>query len=154
MATVDELLRAGVERLRLSGSETPRLDAELLLARALGVDRTTVLAHPEAIVGDGQAAAFEGHLVRREAGEPVAYIRGFKEFYGLAFAVDPRALIPRPETELIVELVVAAVLDRLTRAARLPGTPPLRVADAGTGCGTIAVSLCVVLRRRGVQHDV
>src|SRR6266508_5773627 len=88
MATVDELLRTGVERLRASGSETPRLDAELLLANALGTDRTAVIAHPEMPVGHGAETVYAAHLARREAGEPVAYVRGFKEFYGLAFSVD------------------------------------------------------------------
>ena len=129
MATIEELLRDGVERLRASGSETPRLDAELLLARAIGTDRSGVLAYPEARVGDGQRATFEAELERRAAGEPVAYIRGFKEFYGLAFSTDARALIPRPETELIVELAEREVMDRLTarpaagRRATASGSP-------------------------------
>jgi release factor glutamine methyltransferase len=154
MATVDELLRAGVDRLRASGSETPRLDAELLLARAIGVDRTTILAHPEVTVGDEPGRTFEAHLVRRAAGEPVAYIRGFKEFYGLAFAVDPRALIPRPETELIVELAEREVMARLIAAPRPTGSARLRVADVGTGCGTIAVALAASLRRRQSLAEV
>jgi release factor glutamine methyltransferase len=154
MTTVEELLRAGVERLRASGSESARLDAELLLARALGIDRTTIIAHPEAPVGPGAAAAYEAAVVRREAGEPVAYIRGFKEFHGLAFATDARALIPRPETERLVEIAEADVVRRLTGAPRAPGTPPLRIADVGTGSGTIAVALAVALRRRGMLDEV
>ncbi|HEX7471665.1 MAG TPA: peptide chain release factor N(5)-glutamine methyltransferase [Candidatus Limnocylindrales bacterium] len=154
MATIGELLRDGVERLRESGSETPRLDAELLLARAIGTDRSGVLAYPEARVGDGQQATFEAALERRIAGEPVAYIRGFKEFYGLAFSADARALIPRPETELIVELAEREVMDRLTIAPRPAGGQPLRVADVGTGGGTIAVALAAALRKRRVGGDV
>ncbi|MCI0344779.1 MAG: hypothetical protein L0221_04950, partial [Chloroflexi bacterium] len=102
MATVADLLKDGIERLRASGSETPRLDVELLLGHAIGADRTVVIAYPDASVSSEAEARFEADLVRREAGEPVAYIRGFKEFFGLAFASDRRALIPRPETELIV----------------------------------------------------
>ena len=154
MATSDELLRLAVERLRQAGSESPRLDAELLLAHAIGTDRTVVIAHPEAIVSDGAAARYEEGLVRRSAGEPVAYIRGFKEFHGLAFAADSRALIPRPETERLVELAEAEVLHRLTAAPRPRGTPPIRVADVGTGSGAIAVSLAVALRRRGAIAEV
>jgi release factor glutamine methyltransferase len=154
MATIAELLHAGVERLRASGSETPRLDAELLLARAIGTDRSGVIAYPEARVGDGQQALFEAELERRAAGEPVAYIRGFKEFFGLAFSADARALIPRPETELIVELAEREVMDRLTKAPRPAGGQPLRVADVGTGCGTIAVALAAALRKRRVGGDV
>jgi release factor glutamine methyltransferase len=154
VATSEELLRLAVERLRQAGSESPRLDAELLLAHAIGTDRTVVIAHPEAIVSDGAAARYEEALVRRSAGEPVAYIRGFKEFHGLAFAADPRALIPRPETERLVQLAEAEVLHRLTAAPRPRGTPPIRVADVGTGSGAIAVSLAVALRRRGAFGEV
>jgi release factor glutamine methyltransferase len=102
MATVGELLTLGTARLRVAGSESARLDAELLLGWAIGAERTALIAHPEAPVGASASASYEGAAVRREAGEPVAYIRGLKEFYGLALAVDPRALIPRPETELLV----------------------------------------------------
>jgi len=154
MATVDELLRTGVERLRASGSETPRLDAELLLANALGTDRTAVIAHPEAPVGQSQETTYAAHLARRETGEPVAYIRGFKEFYGLAFAVDSRALIPRPETELIVELAEREVMDRLSAAPRAANAQSIRIADVGTGGGTIAVALAAALRRRRSLGDV
>jgi release factor glutamine methyltransferase len=154
MATVDDMLREGVDRLRSSGSETPRLDAELLLANALGLDRTAVIAHPEKPVGDEPRVTFEAHLARREAGEPVAYIRGFKEFYGLAFSVDSRALIPRPETELIVELAEREVIARLAAAPRPAGSAPLRVADVGTGSGTIAVALAAALRRRQSLGEV
>jgi release factor glutamine methyltransferase len=154
VATVGSLLESAVTRLRASGSESPRLDAELLLGHAVGVDRTAIVAHPEAPVGVDAAAAFERDLARRVAGEPVAYIRGFKEFYGLAFSVDARALIPRPETEVLVELALDEILHRLTSAPRPPGMPPLRIADVGTGAGTIAVSLAVTLRRRGAGPDV
>jgi release factor glutamine methyltransferase len=154
LVTVDDLLRAGVERLRVSGSESPRLDAELLLARSIGVDRTGILAHPEAAVGANAAETYEQAIRRRATGEPVAYIRGFKEFFGLAFAADRRALIPRPETERLVEIVVAAVVQRLTGGPRPPGSPPLRVADVGTGSGTIAVALAMALRKRQMLDEV
>ena len=154
MATVGGLLDDAVARLREAGSETPRLDAELLLGHAVGVDRTGIVAHPEAPVGADAAAAFERDLGRREAGEPVAYIRGFKEFFGLAFSVDARALIPRPETEILVQFALDEIRRRLTAAPRPPGTPPLRVADVGTGAGTIAVSTAVMLRRSGAGQDV
>lgn len=154
MATVEELLRGAIDRLRAAGSESPRLDAELLLGHAIGADRTTIAAYPEALVGDGQAERFEEDLARRERGEPVAYIRGFKEFFGQAFATDARALIPRPETEVTVELALAEVVRRLTAAPRPPGTPPLRVVDVGTGAGTIAIGLAVALRRRHASEEV
>ncbi|MFH1475136.1 MAG: HemK/PrmC family methyltransferase [Chloroflexota bacterium] len=154
MATIGEHLAAGVERLRASGSESARLDAELLLANALGVERTTVLAHPDGAVGPEAAARLLDHLSRRAAGEPVAYIRGVKEFHGVALAVDARAQIPRPETELLVDLALGAIGDRLARAPRPPGTPPLAVADVGTGSGAIAVALAVALRRRAMLGEV
>jgi len=150
MATTRELLDAGIERLRAAGSESPRLDAQLLLAHVNGVDRTSILAHPEALVGTGPAAAYEAFLARREAGEPVAYLRGIKEFHGLAFVVDARALIPRPETERLVDLAVAAVMARLSAD---PDGPRPHVVDVGTGSGAIAVALAAGLRARRVPAD-
>jgi release factor glutamine methyltransferase len=120
----------------------------------LGIERTQVLAHPEASIGVGQLDRFRAHLERRAAGEPVAYIRGTKEFYGLAFNVDGRALIPRPETERLVELALERIIDALARAPRGPDTPPLRVLDLGTGSGAVAIALAVTLRRRGFARDV
>lgn len=154
MATVRELLDGAVARLRESGSESARLDAELLLAFSLDTDRTAVIAHTDAPVGDGAAARFEAALDRRAAGEPVAYIRGVKEFHGLAFGVDPRALIPRPETELLVQLGELEVVRRLVGAPRPTGAPRIRVIDVGAGSGAVAVTLAVLLRRRGMLDDV
>jgi release factor glutamine methyltransferase len=154
MATVRELLDGGVARLRESGSESARLDAELLLGFALDTDRTAVIAHTDAPVGDGAAARFAALLDRRAAGEPVAYIRGVKEFHGLAFGVDPRALIPRPETELLVQLGELEIVRRLIGTPRPKGAPKLRVIDVGTGSGVVAVTLAVLLRRRGMADDV
>jgi release factor glutamine methyltransferase len=154
VATVEVLLRDAVERLRAAGSETPRLDAEVLLANILGIDRTGVIAHSEAPVGDGAAARFAEAVVRREAGEPVAYVREVKEFMGLAFAADPRALIPRPETERLVELAEEEIGRRLLAGPRPAGAPPIRVVDVGTGAGTIAVALAVRLRARGMLDEV
>jgi release factor glutamine methyltransferase len=154
MATVEQLLRIGVERLRASGSESARLDAELLLGKSVGLDRTRIIAYPEAPVGESAAAAYEADLARRERGEPIAYIRGLKEFHGLAFAIDARALIPRPETERLVDLAEAEVVTRLLAAPRPTGTPPVRVADVGTGAGTIAIALAVALRRRRMLDEV
>lgn len=160
MSTGRELLDRGVARLRDAGLETPRLDAELLLAFANGVDRTVILAHPEAPVSDGAAAAYDGYLERRAAGEPVAYIRGLKEFHGLAFSVDRRALIPRPETERLVDLAIAEIMGRLTRGDGRGGdgrggapARPLQVLDVGTGSGAIAVALAVALRQKRVPAD-
>jgi release factor glutamine methyltransferase len=154
MATVGELLTLGTARLRTAGSESARLDAELLLGWAIGAERTALIAHPEAPVGVGAAVAYDGAVVRRESGEPVAYIRGLKEFYGLAFGVDSRALIPRPETELLVAEAEREVAWRLISAPRPAGTPRLRVADVGTGSGAIAITLATSLRRRRMLPEV
>jgi len=154
MATVRELLDVAVARLREAGSESARLDAELLLAFAIDTDRTAVIAHTDAPVSDGAAARFQALLDRRAAGEPVAYIRGVKEFHGLAFGVDPRALIPRPETELLVQLGELEIVRRLVGAPRPTGAPPIRVIDVGAGSGAVAVTVAVLLRRRGMLDDV
>ncbi len=113
--------------LRDAGQPTPRLDAEVLLAHVTGRDRTWLLAHPEAGFeeGDALSAAVE----RRAAGEPVAYIRGFKEWRSLRIRTDARALIPRPETELVVATAAAEITARLSRQ-------PTTVAwDVATGSG-------------------
>jgi release factor glutamine methyltransferase len=154
VATIGDLLATGTARLRAAGSESARLDAELLLGWAIGAERTSVLAHPETQVGADAVAAYEAGIVRREAGEPVAYIRGLKEFHGLALAVDRRALIPRPETELLVSEAEREVAWRLTSEPRPAGTPQLRVVDVGTGSGAIAIALATLLRRRRMLPEV
>jgi release factor glutamine methyltransferase len=154
MTTIGALLREGTERLTASGSETPRLDTELLLGHAIGADRTAVIAHVDGPVGADAEATFRTELDRRAAGEPVAYIRGIKEFRGLAFTVDSRALIPRPETERLVDLAEAEVMHRLASAVRPAGSPPIRIIDVGTGSGVIAIALVVALRRRRADAEV
>ena len=161
MATTRELLKAGIATLREGGSESAHLDAGLLLAHANGVDRTTILAHPDAPVGTGPAAVFEALLARRVAGEPVAYLRGIKEFHGLAFSVDRRALVPRPETERLVDLAVVEVMRALVARSSVAGAAaavsgrggPVQVVDVGTGSGAIAIALAVALRARRVPAE-
>jgi release factor glutamine methyltransferase len=126
-------------RLRHSGSPTPRLDAELLVAHITGHDRSWVLAHPEA--GLDEAAAFATALERRAAGEPIAYIRGFKEWRSLRIRTDPRALIPRPETELLAEAAMAEIAARLT-----PNAPSLVAWEVATGSGAVTVALALHFR--------
>jgi release factor glutamine methyltransferase len=156
MVTIGESIADATGRLRASGSETARLDAELLLGWAMQADRTAIIAHREAPVGRDAHARFEEGVARRAAGEPVAYIRGIKEFHGLAFTVDRRALIPRPETEALVDLALGEVMGRLAARPAEAGTgpgaggDPIRVADVGTGSGAIAVALSVALRARRV----
>jgi release factor glutamine methyltransferase len=154
VATVSALLDAATRELAGIGAASPRLDAELLLGHVLGVERTGVLAHPDAPVSTGQEAAYRELLDRRGAGTPVAYIRGFREFHGLAFAIDERVLIPRPETELLVDLAVQRVRAILTDTPRPAGTAAVRVWDVGTGSGAIAVAIAVELRRGRYLDEV
>jgi release factor glutamine methyltransferase len=122
-------LRRAASVLQEAGCESPRLDAELLLAAALGVTRTALFLTPAVPLDPGAFARFDALLARRAAREPVAYILGVRSFRMLELAVDPRVLIPRPETELLVELGVA----------ELPSG--VRVADVGTGSGAVALAL-------------
>src|SRR5829696_2751273 len=124
------------------------------LGWALGIDRTSVIAHTDAPVGDGVAARYGSALDRRADGEPVAYIRGVKEFHALAFGVDPRAMIPRPETERLVELAELEIVRRLIGAPRPTGSPPIEVIDVGTGSGAIVVSVAVLLPKRRMADEV
>lgn len=153
-ATVSQLVHQAAVRLDTAGSGSPRLDAELLLAHILRIDRTGVIAHPDAPVGLDARSQFAAAVARREAGEPVAYIRGFREFHGIALATDARALVPRPETELLVDAALAEVTTRLTAAPRAASDPALRVADVGTGSGAIAVALLAALRARRMSEHV
>jgi release factor glutamine methyltransferase len=152
--SIRELLNDGARTLDAAQSESPRLDAELLLGHVLGVGRATLLAEPESHVSDAQSAEFEGLIERRARGVPVAYLRGLKEFYGLALSVDERALIPRPETETVVTRVLELIAELLTGAPRPADAKPLLVWDVGTGSGPIPVALAVECRRRGYDDEV
>ena len=145
---VGELLTAATDRIASAGSETARLDAEVLLAHVLGVDRSRLAAYPETVLSTGQIERYQAHVARRQSGEPVAYIRGIKEFYGTAISVDRRVLIPRPETETLVELALARITADLTGAPRGAQAEPYLVWDVGTGSGAIGVAIGNELRRR------
>ncbi|MEO8467344.1 MAG: peptide chain release factor N(5)-glutamine methyltransferase [Gammaproteobacteria bacterium] len=125
------VLLAGAVRELAAASDTPRLDAELLLAFATGRSRSSLLAFPERTVPAFAANGFAGFLARRAQGEPVAYLTGTREFYSLTLTVNAAVLVPRPETELCVD----AVLGRCT-ALRRPA-----VLDVGTGSGAIALAV-------------
>jgi release factor glutamine methyltransferase len=126
--TVSGALAAAAARLQVAGCDSPRLDAELLLAEVMGTDRARLVVDARSELAPPQAAAFEALVARREGREPVAYILGRKHFRHLELAVDPRVLIPRPDTEVLVE--VGLGLPRGTR-----------VVEVGTGSGAVALSL-------------
>ena len=134
-ANVSEALRAAARRLRASGSRSPRLDAELLLATALGVERVTLLTHSGRVLTPIEERRFEGYLRRREAHEPIAYIRRRRAFRTLELEVTPDVLIPRPETETLVDVA----LEALAVAPAEHGEP--LALDLGTGSGCIALAL-------------
>jgi len=127
--TIREALKEGASQLH-SAPNAGR-DAELLLMRALGKERAWLLTHPEDPIAPSQLAQYKTWINRRQKQEPIQYILGEQEFYGLVFHVTRDVLIPRPETEHLVE----AALERL------PGNTPLRIADIGTGSGAIAIAL-------------
>lgn len=129
--TVREAIALGCNRLAAAGCESPRLDAELLLAHALGHDsRARLVLDANDAPDPGRLARYERLLGRRERREPVAYILGFKWFRGISIRVDPRVLIPRPETELLVEAALS-----------LP--PGARLADVGSGSGAVALAIAL-----------
>lgn len=135
------LMGEAAARLTDAGSETARLDAELLVSHAFGRDRTWLHAHPDATLDVDGARDLEAWVERRAAGEPVAYIRGFKEWFGLRVATDPRALIPRPETELLAESAIAEIAARLVRDDQV-----VWVWDVATGGGAVALALALRFR--------
>lgn len=110
-----------------------RLEVELLMRHVLQVDRARFIAHPELADRAARSPAYRALLGRRAAGEPIAYLLGTREFYGRSFEVDPAVLIPRPETELLVDLALE----------RLPTDAPAQVLDVGTGSGCIAISIAI-----------
>jgi len=132
--TVHNLLSQASRCLQQAGIETPRLDAEVLLARATDSSRTALIAHPETVPAEEQAEQFQRWVELRTERMPLAYIIGSREFYGLEFEVGPAVLVPRPETEILVETAIGLLRDR-----------PCTVADLGVGSGAIAVALAVSL---------
>jgi release factor glutamine methyltransferase len=132
--TVGETLRAGVQKLEHAGIPSAPLAAELLLMHVLNRDRAWLYAHPENPIDPAEAEAFLTLLNKRAVGTPTQYLTGKQEFWGLEFEVTPDVLIPRPETEHVIEVALA----RIGQARR---SAELRVADIGTGSGCLAVAL-------------
>jgi release factor glutamine methyltransferase len=130
--TIGTLLKWAAEDFRSRGIESPRLDAEVLLARALGATRTQLVIDMMKPLAPEELAVFREMVKRRRSREPVAYILGEREFYGRRFAVDRRVLIPRPDTETLVEVALAR-----TR----PASMYARVIDLCTGSGCVGITL-------------
>jgi release factor glutamine methyltransferase len=133
--TVLDVIRWMAGRFAERGLASPRLDAELLVAEVLALPRVQVYVQFDRTLSDEERAALRELVRRRQAGESVAYLVGKKEFWGLDFAVDGRVLVPRPDTETLVE----------EARARLADVAQPRVADVGTGSGAIAVTLAKLL---------
>lgn len=127
---ISALLTQATERLR-AVSDSARLDAELLLARAIDLPRSFLFAHADDELDTAAIARFTATLERRLGGEPMAYIAGGKEFWSMPLAVSPATLVPRPETELLVEQAIN----------RLPRRAAARILDLGTGSGAIALAI-------------
>jgi release factor glutamine methyltransferase len=137
--TISALLAQGVSRLAAAAVNgpaaadagvTPNLDAEILLSHVLSMSRTQLKTHPETTPSADHTAQYANLIERRAAGEPIAYIVGYRDFWTLRLAVSPAVLVPRPETELLVERTLA-----------LGPSGPAKVADLGTGSGAIALAL-------------
>jgi release factor glutamine methyltransferase len=132
--SVAQTLLQAAQSLSAAGCDAPRLDAEVLLAHVLEQDRAWLYAHPEYVLAPDQLGDYRTLIARRAKREPVAYLTGHKEFFGLDFAVTRGVLIPRPETERLVEIA----LQILETGVRSEATA---IADVGTGSGAIAIAL-------------
>ena len=127
---IDDALARATGKLR-EFSESPRLDAELLLTQALDVQRSYLFAHPEDTLDSAASDRFFSAIARREQGQPLAYIQGKKEFWSLMLTVSPDTLVPRPETETLVQEALALI----------PRDEPCDIVDLGTGSGAIALAI-------------
>ena len=139
--SIAEAICEGAQLFQDAGVAQARREADGLLQHVIGRDRTFVLAHPEHQLSQAQLQTFQELLKRRAAGEPLQYLTAHQSFFGLDFEVAPGVLIPRPETELLVELALELI----------QGTPATRLCDVGTGSGCIVISL---LHERTDAHAV
>ncbi|MDI6783066.1 MAG: peptide chain release factor N(5)-glutamine methyltransferase [bacterium] len=131
--TIQEILRQAEQRLKSAGIDSARLDSEVLLAYVLGYSRSELLVHSAQQLNSDQMVEFLKLVQARKEHQPVAYLTGIKEFMGLDFLVTPEVLIPRPETEILVETTLQ-IISNLAKQK-------LRILDIGTGSGNIAISL-------------
>ena len=136
--TIREMLHEAVQAFTHAGLASPRLDAEVLLAHGLGQSRVFLFAHSEQTLTDEQVRTYRHFVSRRVEKEPVAYIVGYKEFWSFALDVDRRVLIPRPETEILVEEALKIAIDFDNVATR--------ILDVGVGSGAISLALASELK--------
>ena len=129
MTTVSELLLKAEQSI--NSSESARLDAEILFCDVMQFDRSRIYSHPEQVVPDDKSALFQSLIKQRQQGRPIAHITGKKEFWSLELAISEDTLIPRPETELLVE----------TALQMIPGNEAFNILDLGTGSGAIAIAI-------------
>ena len=144
METIAAARRGIIHKLKRASVESPELTADLLIGFVIERNRAFVLCHPEYPIDDDSIGRLYALTARRARGEPLQYLTGEREFYGRAFHVTPDVLIPRPETEFLVETAVGLIIknrreDRRENRKRFP--PVIRLADVGTGSGCIAVSM-------------
>lgn len=130
--TIRDVLAWMIDDLRKRGVEGARLDAELIVGQALGIDRVKVIVDSDRLLAPQELEAIRALFKRRRTLEPVAYLRGFREFYGRPFRVDKRVLVPRPDTEILVEVALERLRGRDLGA---------RIVDLCTGSGCVAVTL-------------
>jgi release factor glutamine methyltransferase len=149
--SIDAVRRGIARRFRGAGIDTPDLDARILTGHALGLDLTALIRAGDRRLASGEVMLIEALVVRRLDREPVARITGMKEFWGLPFVVTPDVLVPRPDTETVVEQALA-LIDRAGGRTRA-----LRMADLGTGSGAILIALLSELRHAtgvGTDRDI
>lgn len=147
--TVNAMRRALAEKFAAAGLNSPQLDARILVGHALGLDHAALLAADERLLSAGEENAIAVLAERRVTHEPVARIVGTKEFWSLDLRIDDATLVPRPETEIVVEAALAAVGRRGSRARAL------RIADLGTGSGAILLALLSELKSaHGIGSDI
>ena len=147
-----QALNAAIERLTSAHVPSPRMNAELLIMFTLDCERAYLYAHPERVLTADERRRYDEALARRATGVPAQYITGHQEFWGLDLIVSPAVLIPRPETERVVETVLALVASAETQQnqdqrqrAGAPAPRQLRIVDVGTGSGAIALALAMEL---------
>ncbi|MGA2423285.1 MAG: peptide chain release factor N(5)-glutamine methyltransferase [Terriglobales bacterium] len=131
-------MNAAVDRLTSARVPSPRMNAELLIMYTLDCDRAYLYAHPERKLTPDETERYDEALARRSTGVPAQYITGHQEFWGLDLIVSPAVLIPRPETEHVVETVLELARRKIVEQ---PASPPIQIVDVGTGSGAIALAL-------------